>query len=82
MFALSQTMYLFKANLNLLADTSTPRTVPLRVGLHCQLPLLLVQWSYQERNTHTILYNYGDAHQQMHGEPSLPLLHSQVEQHF
>ena len=32
---------------------SWPYTVP-RVQPHCQLPSLLVHWSYQERNAHTI----------------------------
>ena len=44
--------------------------------------MLLVQWSYQERNTHTILYKYGDVCRQMHGESSLQWLYLQVEQCF
>ena len=49
--------------------------VPLRVEPHCQLPSLLVHWSYRERNTHAILYKYGDVCQQMHGDSSLQWLH-------
>ena len=61
---------------------SWPWTVPLGVEPHCQLPSLLVQWYYRERNTHAIRYNYGDIHRQIHGERSLNILHSQVEQRF
>ena len=57
---------------------SWPWTVPLGVEPHCQLPSLLVHWSYRERNTHAILYNYGDVHRQMHREPSLQWLHLQA----
>ena len=58
MFTLSQTMYLFKANLNLLANTSTPViAVPLKVEPHGWLPSLLVHWSYQVRNTHARKYS-------------------------
>ena len=33
--------------------------VPPRVEPHCQLPSLLVHWSYRERNTHAMLYKCG-----------------------
>ena len=67
-------MHLFEANLKLLTNTSDfdiAQYIPLRVEPHCQLPLLLVHWSYRERNNHAILYKYGDVRQQMHREPSL-----------
>ena len=35
---------------------SWPYIVPPRVEPQCQLPLLLVYWSYQEKNTHAMLY--------------------------
>ena len=73
MFSLSQTMHLFKASLSLLANTSTFCMVPLKVKPHCQLPLLLVHWSYRERNTHAILYEYRDVCQELHGESTIEL---------
>ena len=60
----------------------TLHIIPLRVEPHCQLPLLLVHWSYREWNTHTILYNYRDVHQLMHRKRSLQWLHLQAEQRF
>ena len=79
-------VYLFEANLNLLASTSTPDswlcTVPLREKPHCQLPSLLVHWSYQERNTHAIIWKHRDVQQQMHRDSSLQWLNLQAEQHF
>ena len=81
MFALSQRMYLFEANLNLLTDTYTNSwywTVPVRVEPHYQLPSLLVHWSYREKNTQ--YYTTMGMYTNKHGEPSLQLLQWQVEQ--
>ena len=58
MVTTSRTTYLFDANLNLLGNTLTPDVAQ-------------YNWSYQERNTHAILYKYGDVPQQIHGELSL-----------
>ena len=55
----------------LLADT--PYIVP-RVEPHCQLPPLLVQWSYRQRNTHAMLYKCGGVCQLKHGKSSLLII--------
>ena len=66
-FALSQTMYLFHVNLNLLANVSTPASC-----LHCWFTVLT------ERNTYAILCKHGDVCWQIHGESSLQWLHLQA----
>ena len=57
-------------------------TVLFRVEPHCQMPWLLVHWSYRERNTHAILNKYGGVRRQMDRESSFQWLHLQVEQCF
>ena len=76
-------MYLFEANLNLLAN-STPAVAQFttKVEPNCQLPSLLVHWSYRDRNIHAILYKYGDVCPQIQGESRLQWLHLQAELHF
>ena len=48
----------------------------------CQLLLLLVHWSYRERNTHAILKKSWYVRRQMHVESILQWLHLQGEQCF
>ena len=84
MFALSRTMYLFEANLNLLGSTSSTPDVPVppRGEPHCQLPSLFVHWFHRERNTISKLYKWGEVHRQMHRKSTLQWLHLQAKQLF
>ena len=53
---------------------SWPYIVPPRVEPHCQLPSLLVHWSYRERNTHAMLYKCGGVCQLKHGKSGLQII--------
>ena len=48
-------------------------TVPPRVEPYCQLPSLLVHWSYQHRNTHAMLCKCGGVCQLKHGKSGLQI---------
>ena len=67
------------ANPILLTDTLTPGVEP-RVEPLCQLPSLLVHWSYRERNTYAILYTHamlykcGGVRRLKHGMSGLQLI--------
>ena len=53
---------------------SWPYIVPPRVEPHCQLPSLLVHWSYRERNTHAMLYKCGGVRRLKHGKSGLQII--------
>ena len=53
---------------------SWPSTRSLRIEPYCQLPLLLVHWSYRKRTTHALLYKSRGVRWQMHRESSLQLI--------
>ena len=79
-----QTMYLFDAKLNLLANTSTPDVAQYHLEQNL-IASCLRYWSTgltERNNTHAILHKHGDVHRQMHGESSLQLFHLQMEQRF
>ena len=48
--------------------------VPPRVEPHCQLPSLLVHWSYRERNAHAMLYMCGGVCRLKHGISGLQII--------
>ena len=45
-----------------------------RVEPHCQLPLLLVDWFYRERNTHAMQYKCGGVRRLRHGKSNLQII--------
>ena len=62
------------ADPTLLADIPTPDIVLPRVEPHCQLPSMLVHWSYREKNTHAILNNCGGVRRLKHGKSGLQMI--------
>ena len=53
---------------------SLPYIVPPRGEPHCQLPSLLVQWLYQDRNTHAMLFKCRGVHQLKHRKSGLQII--------
>ena len=52
---------------------SWPYIVLPRVESHCQLPSLLVHWSYRDRNTHVMIYKCTGVHRLKHRKSGLQI---------
>ena len=62
------------ADPTLLADIPTPDIVSPRVEPHCQLPSMLVHWSYRQKITHAILNKCGGVHRLKYGKSGLQMI--------